>query len=128
MITPRISGALFSAAAIILFAPLAARAADGDNVVLEWNDIALHATATADRQSSENHNMAMVRWRCTTRSRTFRLLAHRPYSVILLNSSVVRQGCSGGGGGACNAVNLCKPTRNLDSDSACRWIGSLRGK
>jgi hypothetical protein len=88
--TPRIFGALLSAAMLVLFAPLAARAADGDNVVLEWNDIALRATAIAKiGNPSENHNMAMVQ------AAVYDAIAnisdsrsHRPYSVVLPKSSV----------------------------------------
>jgi hypothetical protein len=88
--TPRISGALISAAVLVLFAPLTARAADGNNVVLEWNDIALRATATAKIGNlTQSHNMALVQvavYDAIANISASR--SHRPYSVVFLKSSV----------------------------------------
>jgi hypothetical protein len=85
----RTSRALLSAAALVLFAPLTARAADGANVVLEWNDIALRATAIAKiGNPTVAHNMALVQVVVfdaianISASRT-----HRPYSAVFLKSS-----------------------------------------
>jgi hypothetical protein len=89
MTTMRKSGALVSAAVLFLFAPLTAHAAGGDNVVLEWNDIALRATTTAKiGNPTESRNMALVQaavYDAIANISTSR--THRPYSVVFLKSS-----------------------------------------
>jgi hypothetical protein len=86
----RIFGALLSAAVLLQFAPLTARAASGDNVVLEWNDIALRATTSAKiGNPTEARNMALVQVAVfDALANISNSRAHRPYSVVFLKSSV----------------------------------------
>jgi hypothetical protein len=85
----RIFGALLSAAVLLQFAPLTARAASGDNVVLEWNDIALRATTSAKiGNPTEARNMALVQVAVfDALANISNSRAHRPYSVVFLKSS-----------------------------------------
>jgi len=89
MTTLRISGALISAAVLMLSAPLTARAADGHNFVLEWNAIALRATATAKVGTpAETQNMAVVQVAVSdAMANILASPAHRPFSVVLSKSS-----------------------------------------
>jgi len=88
MTISRLSGALISVAALVLSAPLAARAADGGNVVLDWNDIALRAIATAKAGNpTDSHSMALVQVAVSDAIANISASpAHRPYSVVFLKS------------------------------------------
>ena len=85
----RISGALISVAVLMLSATFTARAADGDNVVLEWNAIALRAIATAKAGTpAETQYMALVQVAVSdAMANTMASPAHRPFSVVLPKSS-----------------------------------------